>query len=115
MTVKVILKDQILFVAVDGKPIFSTPVETGKPETPTEPGVYYVSLKEVQYYSKYFKMDFPYFLRLNAGNNQPTFFPIHYFPSHGKFSSHGSICITDWMTAKKVYDLIPEGTEVTIE
>jgi lipoprotein-anchoring transpeptidase ErfK/SrfK len=114
-TVKVDLKEQVLFVAVDGKPIFSTPVETGSSEHPTLPGTYYVSLKEVTYFSKFFQMDFPYFLRLNDTDNKPTFFAIHYYPSHGKFTSHGSICINDWMTAKRVYDLIPLGTEVFIQ
>ena len=35
ITVKVNLKDQMLYIAKDGAPIFSTPVETGKPQTPT--------------------------------------------------------------------------------
>ena len=100
----------MLYIARDGTPIFSTPVETGKPNTPTLPGVYRISYKEISYFSKVLQMDFPYFLRLDN-----TFLAIHYFPSHGKFSSHGSICINSWNTAKEVYDLVPLGTEVTIE
>jgi len=110
ITVKVNLKDQMLYIAKDGTPIFSTPVEIGKPKTPTLSGVYRISYKEISYFSKVFQMDLPYFLRLD---NTP--FAIHYFPSHGKFSTHGSICINNLNTAKEVYDLVPLGTGVTIE
>jgi lipoprotein-anchoring transpeptidase ErfK/SrfK len=110
ITVKVNLAQQMLYIARNGAPIFSTPVETGSPQTPTLPGVYHISYKSVSYFSKVFQKELPYFLRLDNSS-----FPIHYFPSRGKFSSHGSIRITNLNTAKQVYDLVPLGTDVTIE
>jgi len=60
---KVIWIDQIKEVGIayeDGKKLFEFPVVTGDDETPTNPGIYAVKLKDANYYSNTYDTPMPY-------------------------------------------------------
>ncbi len=60
---KVIWIDQVKQVGIAyqaGKKLFEFPVVTGDDETPTNPGIYTVKLKDEDYYSKKYDTPMPY-------------------------------------------------------
>jgi hypothetical protein len=111
ITVKINLADKMLYVAREGSPIFSAPIENVKSNIR---GTYYVTGKDVFYFNEDTQIDFPYCLQLKETTNGTTS-SIHYFPSDLTYMCQDSVCIHDLKIAKQIYDLVPSGSLVSIE
>jgi lipoprotein-anchoring transpeptidase ErfK/SrfK len=104
------LKQQRLYFYRDGTVAFSTQLSTGRKGMPTPRGEFYVSEKDKHHTSSIYGSSMPFYLRLSG---EP--FGIHYGFNPGYPASHGCIRVGSMRDAATLFQLVPEGTPVTIE
>jgi hypothetical protein len=88
--------------------VFTTPISSGKPSTPTPPGRYLVTNKYRDWKSTLFPARMPHFLRLSCGD-----FGLHAGELPGYPASHGCVRVPA-DNARQLFALLPVGTLVEI-
>jgi lipoprotein-anchoring transpeptidase ErfK/SrfK len=106
--VEVDLGAQRATVWKDGAIVLTTEISSGRPSKPTPPGDYLVTDKYRDWKSTLYPARMPYFLRLSCGN-----FGLHAGSLPGYPASHGCVRLPA-ENAKKLFALLPIGTEVVI-
>jgi lipoprotein-anchoring transpeptidase ErfK/SrfK len=104
------LNEQRLYYYRNGTVAFTTQLSTGRRGMPTPRGEFYISDKHEQHTSTIYGSSMPFFLRLSG-----EAFGIHYGVNPGYPASHGCIRIGSMRDAAYLFQLVPEGTRVTIE
>ncbi len=100
--------EQQASVIKSGVPIFTTEISTGKEGHETPSGDFVITDKALVHRSTIYKVDMPYFMRLNCRD-----FGMHQGYLPGYAASHGCIRMPK-ESAQKLYKEIPIGTLVTI-
>lgn len=106
--VEVNLTSQRATVWKDGVVILTTDISSGRDSKPTPPGRYLITDKYRDWKSTIYPARMPYFLRLSCGN-----FGLHQGVLPGYPASHGCVRLPE-ENAKKLYAMLPIGTEVEI-
>jgi hypothetical protein len=106
--IEISLGSQEASVVKSGVPVLRTEISTGKPGYSTHPGDYVITDKHLVHRSTIYKVDMPYFMRLNCRD-----FGMHKGYVPGYPASHGCIRIPD-AAARRMFYEIPVGTLVTI-
>ena len=106
--VEVNLTSQRATVWKDGAVILATNISSGRDSKPTPPGRYLITDKYRDWKSTIYPARMPYFLRLSCGN-----FGLHQGVLPGYPASHGCVRLPE-ENAKKLYAMLPIGTEVEI-
>jgi lipoprotein-anchoring transpeptidase ErfK/SrfK len=92
----------------DGAIVLTTEISSGRASKPTPPGDYLVTDKYRDWKSTIYPARMPYFMRLSCGN-----FGLHAGSLPGYPASHGCVRLPA-ENAKKLFALLPIGTEVVI-
>lgn len=108
LRVEISLATQRASVIKDGKSILQTAISTGRKGFDTPAGEYVITDKDRDHRSTIYKVDMPYFMRLNCRD-----FGLHAGVVPRYPASHGCIRLPPEI-AQKLFTEIPVGTVVTI-
>ncbi|HEY0368118.1 MAG TPA: ankyrin repeat domain-containing protein [Chthoniobacterales bacterium] len=108
LRIEVSLATQRASVIKGGKPILQTAISTGRDGYATQTGEYVITDKDKNHRSSIYKVEMPFFMRLNCRD-----FGLHAGVVRRSPSSHGCIRLPADI-AEKLFSEIPVGTVVTI-
>ena len=110
LSIAVDLSTQKAVLSRDGQPVLVTKVCSGRKEKPTPPGKYVVTQKYTDWHSSlYHNASMPFFLRLSCS---PVGLHAGYISDSP--ASHGCVRLPAEI-ARKLYEIVPRGTLVTIQ
>lgn len=108
LRIEISLQTQRAAVLKDGTPIFETQCSTGREGFATQPGQYVITDKQRSHISSIYKVEMPYFMRLNCLD-----FGMHEGVVPRYPASHGCIRLPA-AAVRKLFFEIPVGTVVMI-
>jgi hypothetical protein len=109
LRIEITLASQHISLIKDGVPVFSTVCSTGREGYSTRVGDYVITDKERSHRSTIYKVEMPYFMRLNCLD-----FGMHEGVVPNYPASHGCIRLPG-EAARKLFAEIPIGTLVTVK